>query len=440
MKRFMLFFAAGLVGATVLAGCRDGGGEQQAGGGSTATVGLPDDMKLKTLWDLKIKEGRAVKAWIKEGYFMVAAEGPNLLYLLRKQDGMNLWNCEFRKPMELSYPPAVSKDAIMAVTDGRIVRIHRNFGQIICLLDPEIPVSARPILETWVETKQGDPVIFAPSYGDGRVWALKIRKIFREMENPVPGEKPIRFPIYGVSTGWNRGAPRAGGHVLAPLTKVGSFIYVCTTNGYVMPLRLHDGSYAWPPLHVQGVVESGMSFSGDYTYFGCSDFKLYCLDRLTGVKRWELPTGSVVSARPLPDHGAGMVYCLAQAQGMIGVNDADGKRMWTNPQVRELLGVGEEAVYVLARDGSLLAINKKDGKAIWRSSLRGFRRVFPNEEQFERAGMPLYLPAITGGNELVCLVEKNFKPAPIREGEEDAGAAGETRRIGPAPEAGGAKN
>ncbi len=423
MKRITFGSAtAVLVGILVLAGCGRGGqGEKEEAvtytGRPTAATGvrLPDKMKLKNLWDLEIKKGRVRKAWVKSGYAMIAAEGPNILYLLRKQDGMNLWNCEFKKPIETAYPPGVSVDAIMAVSDEHIVRIHRAFGQIICILDPGVPISARPVLKTWVQTEKGTPVIFAPSYADGRLWALKIRKVVTEMENPIRGESAIKIPRYATSRGWNTGAPRGDAHFLAPLSMVGSFIYACTSNGYVMALRDSNGMPAWR-LQTQGAVESGLCISKNLAYFGSSDYKLYCLDRLSGEKKWELPTGSEVTARPLadPDPRNELVVCISDGQGLLGVETKKGRKLWQNRDVKSILGIGEKAVYAMNRKGRLLAIDKKTGKTLWQSPLGRFRTIFPNVEQFEKAGQPLFLLALTGRNEIVCLVEPHFKPAPTR--------------------------
>ncbi len=415
--------AAALVGLLVMAGCR---GDRQPGETATysgkvtvaAGVGLPDKMKLKNLWDLDIKKGQVKKAWVKDGYVMVAAERPNILYLLRKQDGMNVWNCQFKKPIETRYPPAVSKDAVMTVSDERIVRVHRAFGQIICILDPGIPISARPVLRTWVETEKGTPVIFASSYADGRLWALKIRKTVREMQASVHGDAPVKILRYATSRGWSTAAPRGGGHILAPLSSAGGFIYVCTTNGYVMAVKDTDGRPAWR-LQTQGAVEKGVCLNKDRLYFGCSDFKLYCLDRLSGEKLWELPTGSEVTARPLadPDPRVGLVVSISEGQGLLGVETKKGRKIWQNKDVKQILGIGEKAVYVLSRKGRLLGLDKKTGKALWQSSLGGFKAIFPNEEQFEKAGQPLYLLALTKRNEIVCLVEPDFNPKALRTGK-----------------------
>jgi outer membrane protein assembly factor BamB len=443
MKRDRFVCAAvALVGVLILAGCGDKKAGDKKGAKVRATgaagVDLPDDLKLRTLWDLRIKKGRVEKAWVKEGYAMVAASGPNIFYLLRKQDGMNLWNCEFRKPIETKFSPAVSSDAVMIMSDERVVRIHRHFGQIICLLDPGVPISAAPILDTWVETTKGTPVIFAPSYGDGRLWAVKIRKMMRTMQNPVPGEAPIQFPYYAASRGWSAGTPRGGGHILAPVSKVGGFIYVCTTNGYVLALKDSTGKAVWR-IQTQGVLEHGVCIYKDLLFFGSSDFKLYCHNRLSRQKLWEVPTGSPVINRPIVAPDGKLVVCMSEGQGAIGVDVGTGKRLWTYKQTRRVLGIGEKAAYVVGRSGNLVALNRKSGKPVWRSAMGGFRDVFPCVEQFEQAEKPkpLYLMAVTGANEIVCLVEPDFKPERIREEEQKPAAPKVPVFRGKAPAAGG---
>jgi len=416
----------------VVSGCGDkkgetGKGRAKARATGYAGVNLPDDLRLKTLWDLKIKKGVISRAWVKDGLAMVAAANPNIFYLLRKQDGMNLWNCEFKKPIMLKYEPGVSKDAVMVMSDERIVRIHRDWGKIICLLDPKVAISAQPVLSSWVETAQGTPVIYAPSYGDGRLWAVKIRKMMRTVQNPVPGEKPIEFPYYAASRGWSRGTPRGGGHILAPVTKVGGFIYVCTTDGYVLAVKDSTGLPIWR-IQTQGVLEKGICVHRDRMFFGSSDFKLYCYNRLSREKLWELPTGSPVVTRPMASGDGKLVVCVSEGQGALGVDAATGKRLWDFKSTGEVLGIGVAVVYVKAGDGSLVALDRKTGKPLWRSSLKGFRNVFPTVEQYEQPKNPnpLYLMAQTASNDIVCLVEPDFVPEKIM---------GNGREKVPAPEA-----
>ncbi len=421
MKRLRFSNSAVVLCAVVmLAGCGGKKGDAAKDGSVRATgyagVNLPDDLKLKTLWDLKIKKGGISKAWVKDGFAMVAASNPNIFYLLRKQDGMNLWNCEFKKPIMLKYVPGVSKDAVMVMSDERIVRIHRDWGRIICLLDPKVPISSEPVLSTWVETSQGTPVIYAPSYGDGRLWAIKIRKMIRSVENPVPGEDPIEFPYYAASRGWSRGTPRGGGHILAPVSKVGGFIYVCTTDGYVMAMKDSTGRPIWR-IQTQGVLEKGICIHKDLLFFGSSDFKLYCHNRLSRDKLWELPTGSPVITRPMASADGKLVVCTSEGQGALGVDVKTGKRLWTFKACREVLGIGNDAVYIKAKNGNLVALNRQSGKPVWRSSLKGFKTIFATVEQYEqpKSPNPLYLMAVTGSNDIVCLVEPDFIPSKVVE-------------------------
>ena len=425
MKRLSLVSSAAvLCSVLVLAGCGDkkkgdAGKADRARATGFAGVDLPDDLKLKTLWDLKIKKGAISRAWVKDGFAMIAASNPNIFYLLRKQDGMNIWNCEFKKPIMMKYVPGVSKDAVMVMSDERIVRIHRDWGKIICLLDAKVPISAQPVLSTWVETTQGTPVIYAPSYGDGRLWAIKIRKMMRSVQNPVPGEDPIEFPYYAASRGWSRGTPRGGGHILAPVTKVGGFIYVCTTDGYVMAIKDSTGRPIWR-IQTQGVLEKGICIHKDLLFFGSSDFKLYCHNRLSRDKLWELPTGSPVVTRPMASADGKLVVCMSEGQGALGVDVKTGKRLWTSKTTREVLGIGGAAVYTKATDGSLTALDRKTGKPVWRSSLKGFKNVFATIEQYEQPKdpNPLYLMAETTSNDIVCLVEPGFVPRKIVENGE----------------------
>jgi len=446
-----------LIGALALTGCwnpfRSGRGKKAApergkGPGATAPAGveLSGELKLENLWDLEIKLGKVERAWVGGAYAMVATRGPNLLYLLRLRDGFVHWICQPDKSIETAYPPAFSKDAVMIVSDNRILRIDRASGELVCVFNPGLPISARPVLRNWVQIGDTIPVIYAPSY-DGRVWSMQVRKVETEMENPVPGQPPIKIVRYAPSRGWSTGTPRGKGQILAPLSAAGGgFIYACTTNGYIMGLKESTGRPAWR-LETQGQVEKGVSISKDRLYFGSSDFKLYCVNRLSGEKLWTLPTGSVVRARPLADAAAKLVVSISQGQGLFGVETDKGRKLWQNKDVRQILGIGKKAVYAVSRKGQLLALDKKTGQPVWRSAMAGFRTVFPNDAQYEKAEQPLYLMAVTKSNEIVCLVEPGFRPAKagapevkkvkkptiIRVIKGKGGAAGDAETPAPAP-------
>lgn len=412
-----LFLAVAAALAAAPTGC---GGRSAtkgaAAGGGRPRVELPKGLEMDALWDLTIKleDGklpRIRRAWAAGEHVLVVTESPNLLYLVRLCDGKPLWVCEFERPLETAFPPEISADAVMVMSDNRIMRVDRAFGDLVCRLDPECSISARPVLSSWVEPKGegGEKLapVYVPGY-DGRVWQLQIRRFEREMPNPKPGGAPIVVRRYVASRGWSTGTRAAYAQITAPLVKAGSFIYACTSDGYVMALRDNNGLPAFR-IQTQGQVEGGVSISGTRAYFGASDYKLYCIDRLSGEKLWERPTGNVISERPLPDPVDKLVYVVSRNQGLFGIEDKEGKELWQNRQVERLVGVGKRAVYVLGSKKQLLALNKKTGEPLWKASTADLT-VFADDEQFDAAGGPVYLLAEAPDNRLVCLVEPGFVP------------------------------
>ncbi len=321
---------------------------------------------------------------------------------------MNLWNCEFEKPIVTDYAPGVSEDAVMVVSDERVVRIHREHGEIVCILPTDIPISAKPILKTWVEAGKGVPVIYVPSYADGNLWALKIRRLKRSLASPVRGGESVIYYDYISSRGWNRGVPKGAGHILAPLSKLGNLIFMCTTSRTVMAVKESSGIPLWR-IQTMGAVDGGICASGENVCFGASDFKLYCVDRLTGEKQWELPTGGAIASRPMADGEGCVVVCYSELVGLVAADAKTGKKLWVSRSARKILGIGLKIVYALDARGRLMAIGKKDGKVAWKSET-GFAKIFTCEEQYENPQAPLYLVAATRDNEIVCLVEPGFKP------------------------------
>ncbi len=423
---------AALVGSVSLLGCK--GGDAGKSPVAAAQVDAPKGMNLESLWSLQITKGRIRHAWVSGDYALVITEKPNILHLIRLRDGYSHWSCEFDHPIETAYPPAISEDGVMVVSDNRIMRIDRAFGSLVCIVDPEMSISARPILSTWVDLQDSPgvfPVVYVPSYS-GRIWAMQIRKTEREMANPVPGAPPIKIERYGVNKGWSTGTPAAHGQITAPALMLDGFIYICTSDGYVMGLKDNDGRPAFR-LQTQGQVINGVSLGGSRAYFGSTDYKVYCVDRRSGEKYWEFPSGGPVIERPLPDPEAKAVYALSDEQGVFGLDDKDGHELWQNRDVARLLGVGRKAVYAHDSKGRFLALDKKTGKVTWLCQ-PGDLAVFQNTEQFDRAGGQLALLAVTPKNEIVCLVEPGYRPpVPALKAKKSAPVAAPVPVAAPAP-------
>lgn len=423
MKRPELWRRLAALGAAAFlaaAGCGFlGGGSAETGISPEARAHrfVPEGAHLENLWDLAIKGGRVTQAWLVGDYVLVTTRHPNNVYQVRLKDGRTLGTWEIDSPIETAYPPEITADRIIVVTEDRLVCLDQRLKGISAVLSPGVAISARPVLRTW-------PSLYIPGY-DGRLWSLSVRTIENTVESPLPGGSPLKIVRHVADRGWSARPVSSDAQITAPVAYADGILYFCPTDGRVTALRDTNGKEIFS-LQTQGQVEKGVSLSGSRAYFGSTDYKLYCLDRVSGEKKWELPTGSPVIERPLPDPAARMVYAISQKRGLLGVEmveikekEKDRERVkfeepqerWCFKEVQSILGVGRRGLYVLDEDDRLVALDKKTGRPLWRSYLGDFRTVFPCNQQFEVAGTPLILLALTRDNEIVCLTEPAL-PAP----------------------------
>lgn len=371
----------------VLAGCR---------------VDLPADMAgLEALWATPVKAGRVTLAMGAGDLVIVTTR--DVVSALRGRDGLVEWSQSLAgKQILEEWPPVVTDEAVHVFVKNAIARFHRVEGTRSWLLEfPKyIVVSARPAVV--------GETVYAPTW-DGRVYALEVNS---KDEHILLGQEQevVQVPRRWFSKAWEQNVEDS---VLAPLAARDAFLYMGTDKGILAALpqigpraSLRRGSYR---LDLGGRIRSQFCMREDHIYIGSTNYSLYCVHRFTGDKLWEFHSGREILKRPLADEEAGVAFVISQDVGLHAVDAGKGTKLWARPGVEKLAGYGADALYALDEDGSLLALEKKKGELLWRSSLRGLR-LFPCQEQFEAEGRPLRLMAVTSANQVVCLVERGWRP------------------------------
>lgn len=371
----------------VLAGCR---------------VDLPADLAgIEALWATPIKAGRVTSAAARGNLVVVTTR--NVVSVLGGREGFVEWSQSLgRKRIIEEWAPVVTDEAVHVFVENGIARFHRVEGTQDWILDlPKyIVVSARPAIV--------GETVYAPTW-DGRVYALEVDSKDERIVLGSEGEE-VQIPRRWFSKAWEQ---NVGDSVLAPVAARDAFLYMGTDSGVFAALpqigpraSLRRGSYR---LELGGRLRSQFCMREEHIYVGSTNYSLCCVNRFTGDKLWEFHSGREILSRPLADEETGVVFVISQDVGLNAVDAAKGTKLWARPGVKKLVGYGAEALYALDKDGSLLALKKKTGDLVWKSSLRGLR-LFPCEEQFESEGKPLRLMAVTSANQVVCLVERGWRP------------------------------
>ena len=88
-----------------------------------------------------------------------------------------------------------------------------------------------------------------------------------------------------------------------------------------------EGNERWR-FQTQGQIKAGNTTKSARIYVGSTDFNLYALNRLTGEKEWDFPTGNDVLYPPYVDLKAGVVVAHSFANGIYGIDERTGKELW----------------------------------------------------------------------------------------------------------------
>ena len=106
-----------------------------------------------------------------------------------------------------------------------------------------------------------------------------------------------------------------------------------------------------------GVIQSAPALAGNTLYFGCSDRKLYAIDRITGEKKWDFRTKGPISASPAV---AGDTVYFGSEDGTIYALDAEtGKELWqfeVGSSIKTSPAIANDTLYIGADNGKLYAI------------------------------------------------------------------------------------
>jgi len=101
-------------------------------------------------------------------------------------------------------------------------------------------------------------------------------------------------------------------------------------------------------------------------YFGCLNFKLYCLDADTGVEIWIYTTEGKVNCEPTVANGKVYfgsgdknIYCLDADNGSKIWNYTTGAQVWSGP------AIVDDKIYIGSRDHNLYCLNASTGEKIW---------------------------------------------------------------------------
>jgi outer membrane protein assembly factor BamB len=257
-------------------------------------------------------------------------------------------------PQGLTLPPAYEgNSAYMQIDSGQLAAYDLTSGTARWV------AAAQPLVAPAV----GDDLVFveqqgelaALDKGDGTVrWKTPLAS---KLTAPPAGSSGIVTAASGAdvmglhtadgTAAWTRDIP---GPVHDALAADADRVYLPTSDGRVMALRLDTGETVWERR--LGAAAHGLLISGERLFLGAVDNFFYCLNTRDGRIEWRWRTGADVVNRPILDRSR--VYFVSYDNVVRALNQRNGVQQWKR-------GLNFRPAYAPIKAGDTLILTGLDG-------------------------------------------------------------------------------
>jgi outer membrane protein assembly factor BamB len=182
------------------------------------------------------------------------------------------------------------------------------------------------------------------------------------------------YPGYdSVATGSFVSSPTISAPYLYVGSKNDSNMYCIYLNPAPPPTPVDPtpGQLRWRFKTLGNITSSPTSYAG-ICLFGCSDFRLYCVDTQTGTAKWTFATSSQISSSPIISNQ--VVYVGSYDYNLYAVNLINGKKKWnfaTKGLIKSSPLPYNGSVYVGSYDGYLYSVDSAFGTLKWSFKING---------------------------------------------------------------------
>lgn len=168
-----------------------------------------------------------------------------------------------------------------------------------------------------------------------------------------------------------------GGSVVSTPAVHQGIVYAASENGHVYAVN-DNREPVWPiegnTFVTSGPITADLVVDDFGLYVASGDSKMYCLNRGTGIIKWQYFGGKPLKATPAVT--TDMVYILVPEQGLVAIDKTTGdynrKPKWTNAGATQFLAEDEKFAYLRRGDNTIIAVDKKTGEESFRSKRSDF--------------------------------------------------------------------
>ncbi|MCX7804448.1 MAG: PQQ-like beta-propeller repeat protein [Planctomycetota bacterium] len=415
-------------------------------------VVLPEDLNLDLDWPtppVSEEFGRIERGWAIGGVVLIETDR-HALIAIRKDNGITMWTVQLDAPIR--YHPTVSAGHVVVNVRNNLIAIERRTGEIRWKLMPKFVMSCAPLLvepisypsrigPDWVVLEN----IYVGSW-DGKLHALEVRGRMKSYYKE--GGEGALVAEYMLREIWHK---TTRGPITGEIAFVDNIVYFGSDDWYMYSVNREGvDRFAY---QTQGAIRGGLAVAvgPQSLYFGSDDRSFYCLDRLTGRKKWAYPAGAPVVGVPCADPGNAeirscMVYVPVLNQGIVALQytlpppvKTTGKGAatqtfeesyavkWQVPDALAVVGVSPTHVYLgkarepqkheddMPRMKDVLIVDKFTGEVIsrWTPPRCGF--IIRNHNDWARPSLPdpMKVIVVTDDNRVMAYREKKPATGPI---------------------------
>jgi len=255
--------------------------------------------------------------------------------------------------------PDYTPSAIIGVSNGFVFVISRNNGTTD--MEPrriDIVPSGAPVAT--------DSTIYVPNY-------------------PTPsGNKTVQ--AVNIATGYMGWGVRTNADIVGGMAKsgpgAGDEFYFATTDGWVFAYPTYTSTApsieaGWTS-NIHGSIREDLAVEGPDLGLVATDGRLICMDRVTGVVRWEAYADAKEHAEGAPMFSSKLLFYRCGGEYRAFARDT-GAKVWAVKDATGFVAERGGRILLSGPGGRLISVDKKTGEVLGRASVGGWH--FPTRVQ-----------------------------------------------------------
>lgn len=267
------------------------------------------------------------------------------------ETGQQLWSIKLGRFDPPSFPAISNEDLAMIIVGSTMYGIEKRTGKTVwTLILAGQPSTGPAVDENHVYFGTLDGMLYAYSLS-------KIQKLYEER----------RLPQWSMEAQvWTY---KVGKEITSPPITTGRLVNFASRDGSLYSVAAKDRKLIFQ-LETDRAIVAPLVRLDNTMYMASEDFTFYALNLFNGSVKWEFTSGLPIRKAPWaidPD-----LYVLPDRGGMYCLDPVTGAKRWWKPDVSNFIAVTGGAVATSDDEGNLVMISRDKGETIGALPLRRF--------------------------------------------------------------------